>query len=422
LSVFPNEETQAAPYTLNCTYCQWSSTEIEIEFEKPTGISGISLVSLSLIVGQLSKLVPPFSESQTEFEGLRDHYANLFDAGRPSEDAMASFSSRYSALLSGKGSFKTRQSTRSLYSRMRPPSRDTDDKPLEYDNIKTIDDERELISRLQSLTSLEDTTTITQRSKQLCKPRWEESLWPVNMQLRAKRSKRCRACRHILVKPENKPTSTRFRIKMLALYSSSKLKTKLLTIRNYIPTLQVRANVESPSTPSLTPKHPAHILTPGTTHSFILTLINPLYDPIRLTLSTPAKSPGPYPHATTILRPEFTVGANADIWNDDEEILPSSEKEKRRSRFGIFEAKRNMISIFMEVVPAIPERTTDNIARKEVVVEIPIFVKMIYQMEDVEKDDTLTLVNQVLEEEKGKGKVEREIGYWVVVRVGSIVV
>ena len=40
LSVFPNEETQAAPYTLNCTYCQWSSSEIGIGFEKPTGISG----------------------------------------------------------------------------------------------------------------------------------------------------------------------------------------------------------------------------------------------------------------------------------------------------------------------------------------------------------------------------------------------
>ena len=162
------------------------------------------------------------------------------------------------------------------------------------------------------------------------------------------------------------------------------------------------------------------ILTPGTTHSFILTITNPLYDPIKLTLSTPAKVPGQYPHATTILRPEFTVGANADIWNDDEEILPSAEKEKRRSRFGIYEAKRNMISIFVEIVPAISPVTTEGGSGTEIPVEIPIFVKMIYQMEDVEKDDTLTLVNQVLEEEKGKGKVEREIGYWVVVRVGKV--
>ena len=167
--------------------------------------------------GQLSKLVPPYSGSQAEFEAVRDHYANLFDTGRPSDDAMTSFSSRYSALLAGKGSFKSRQSTRSLYSRMRPPSRDTNDKPLEYDQVKTQDDERKLIERLQSLTSLEDTTTMMQRSKQPSKPRWEKDLWPISMQLRAKRSKRCRACRHILVKPENKPTSTRFRIKMLAL-------------------------------------------------------------------------------------------------------------------------------------------------------------------------------------------------------------
>lgn len=40
--MFPNEETQAAPFTLNCMYCQWSSTEIGLEFEKPTGIHGIS--------------------------------------------------------------------------------------------------------------------------------------------------------------------------------------------------------------------------------------------------------------------------------------------------------------------------------------------------------------------------------------------
>jgi len=131
---------------------------------------------------------------------------------------MTSFSSRYSALLSGKGSFKARQSSRSLFSRMRPPSRDNDDKPLEYENARVLEDEKELVARLEGLTSLEETTTMRQRGKQPGRARWEGDLWPVSMQLRGKKSKRCRACRHILVKPENKPTSTRFRIKMLALY------------------------------------------------------------------------------------------------------------------------------------------------------------------------------------------------------------
>jgi dynactin 4 len=196
--------------------------------------------------------------------------------------------------------------------------------------------------------------------------------------------------------------------------------------RNYIPTMQIRTHsTADTSVPSLIAKPPAHILTPGTTHSFILTIINPLYDPVKLTLSTPATAPGLYPHRTTILRPEFTVGANADIWNDDEEILSQAEREKRRSRFGIFESKRNMISIFVEVIPAISAATAGSVetaSKTEIPVEIPIFVKMIYQTEDVEKEDTLTLVNQVLEDDKGKGKVEREIGYWVVVRVGSVLV
>jgi dynactin-4 len=43
--VFPNEDTQAAPFSLNCMYCQWSSMEIGLEFEKPTGIHGIVLAS-----------------------------------------------------------------------------------------------------------------------------------------------------------------------------------------------------------------------------------------------------------------------------------------------------------------------------------------------------------------------------------------
>jgi dynactin 4 len=100
---------------------------------------------------------------------------------------------------------------------MRPPSRDSDEKPLEYEQVEALEDESELVSKLQSLTTLEETTSMMQSAKQLGHTRWENELWPISLQLRTKRSKRCRACRHILVKPENKPTSTRFRIKMLAL-------------------------------------------------------------------------------------------------------------------------------------------------------------------------------------------------------------
>jgi dynactin 4 len=44
LHAFANDESQGAPYTLNCTYCQWSSSEIDVEFEKATGIYGIFIL------------------------------------------------------------------------------------------------------------------------------------------------------------------------------------------------------------------------------------------------------------------------------------------------------------------------------------------------------------------------------------------
>lgn len=45
--------------------------------------------------------------------------------------------------------------------------------------------------------------------------------FPLPQPLRSKRTKRCKACHHILVKPESKPSSAKFKIKLMALYVSS---------------------------------------------------------------------------------------------------------------------------------------------------------------------------------------------------------
>lgn len=42
-------------------------------------------------------------------------------------------------------------------------------------------------------------------------------LQPQRIHLRTKRVKRCRSCRHILIKPEQKAQSTKFKIKLVAL-------------------------------------------------------------------------------------------------------------------------------------------------------------------------------------------------------------
>jgi len=88
----------------------------------------------------------------------------------------------------------------------------------EWDTVKEVgDDEEELIERIKEVGFL-GTTNKEQRIAQNHQPRFIRDLRPLAALLRTKRSKRCRACRHILVKPESKPTNIRFRIKLVAMF------------------------------------------------------------------------------------------------------------------------------------------------------------------------------------------------------------
>jgi dynactin-4 len=58
-----------------------------------------------------------------------------------------------------------------------------------------------------------------QRIAQTHSPRLLDELRPLAALLRTKRSKRCRSCRHILVKPESKVGSIRHRIRLVAGYA-----------------------------------------------------------------------------------------------------------------------------------------------------------------------------------------------------------
>ncbi|MDI1486783.1 MAG: hypothetical protein OHK93_006044 [Ramalina farinacea] len=155
------------------------------------------------------------------------------------------------------------------------------------------------------------TTSPAQQSEQRHHPvRFVDELRPLPPYLRTKRSKRCATCRHILVKPEPKPQSTRYRIKLVAM--------------NYVPTMtlkplqpaaaaaasqQGRAGAGSSlvDLKSLRPLRPTQTL---------LTLKNPLFDPVRISLATPAVTRGRFKHKITILCPEFEVGANLDQWDE----------------------------------------------------------------------------------------------------------
>jgi dynactin 4 len=261
-------------------------------------------------------------------------------------------------------------------------------------------------------------------------------LLPQPTHLCTKRSKRCLACRHILIKPDIKVQSIRFRVRLVAM--------------SFVPLIKL---VPLPPQPSATPSQPISLssIPPLVPTNLVLTIQNHLFDPITITLSTPAITPGRFSHRITLLCPTFEVGANSDLF--DEALNPnlavpssktrgstnsSSESSSGAVEAGKIWAKgRNWTSVILEIVPAslkAPNPAQKNMSFGEApkgkengelgleddedVLEIPIFVHLEYET-DLDKAE------QREREQQGKPPAtseKRELNYWMVLGVGKVAI
>lgn len=196
---------------------------------------------------------------------------------------------------------------------------------------------------------------------------------------------------------------------------------------NYIPALAI--SLLDPTSVSYSS------LTPLNTHQFLLTVTNPLFDPINVTLATPQRTPGRFPTEVTILCPDFEVGANTDVWD---EALASAgatsgapsgaqgaQGKSRRSgkKAGntgtVWDAGRNWTTVVIEIVPPlVPIEDGDVEGEKRIteldrIVQIPVCVRVEYETE-LERDDGLGALSGREQKEK------REHTYWSVLGLGRI--
>jgi dynactin-4 len=240
-------------------------------------------------------------------------------------------------------------------------------------------------------------------------------LRPMPALLRTKRNKRCKECKHILIRPEFKPTSTRYRIKLIAL--------------NYIPLVSLR--------PLHAPKLPPNIdggdvvLEPAKPSQWILTLRNHLFDAVQVSLGTPSVTPGRHGHKVTILCPQFEVGANSDVWDDA--LNSREEKDGVASPGGggeqiagkIYERGRNWTSVVVEIVPGsvVKMRGIDGEVQEEEededVIEVPIRVRLDWKQSDPGGGDGEKKRSEKLTED-GVDEGRRELAYWMVLGVGRV--
>jgi dynactin-4 len=196
-------------------------------------------------------------------------------------------------------------------------------------------------------------------------------LRPSRIPLRSKKTKRCSTCRHILIKPEQKAQSVRFKIKLVA--------------ANYLPAMSIAfPPSQDPARqraagggrqPIVEDTSGSSVLHAGGTYPFQVALTNPLYDPIKVRMKveqqvrppsssgSPEKAKRP-PFVVRLPRPEseIPVAAFAEAWEyeDDEDMFGGDDDELGLERerggsgkgkgIGVIERRANVTVVGGEVV------------------------------------------------------------------------
>ncbi|KAH8554823.1 dynactin p62 family-domain-containing protein [Umbelopsis sp. PMI_123] len=313
------------PYHLFCGVCRWDSQEVGITFEKPT--------SLAMQLQKSEDASPDIKE----FDHLKEHFEKFLRYNTP-QSLPTSFLS-----LSSSGSFSKMGYNTSMQNRKSNNAKMDDVGEYKASEYIPHGD----MAVMDNLINIQEDTTVSsleQRFNQVYdQPYDTNKLKPQRIHLRIKRSKRCRTCRHILIKPEQKAQATRFKIKLVAMNYIPNITMQMLPRK----TLPLRQNVPT---------------------QLILKFTNPLYEEISVTLATPQQ------HQTkgdqsgtqndlrkpwgrvTLLSPHFTVGAYNETIEYDDELLygkPSALSTPAAAAWenGVYEKKNNYTSILIEVVP-----------------------------------------------------------------------
>ena len=495
-SLNPDGSSQPnGPFFLSCQYCHWTSLDIGIEFEKASNITG-QLTAFKNSQKQ-SSTEEHRNNSPREQDGKASDNNNspIVDQGQKSS-ALAGVAENEETFDNIQTFFKTQQPAQSIHDtgvgfdspsslarimnlytnagakRMRREKpRVIREAATAKEGLQQMDlsTEDRIIDRLAT-TPWENLASIEQRKQQIdhFEARFVDELRPIPALLRTRRLKRCRACRNVLYRPEAKLQSVRPKIRLLAM--------------TYIPRISLSPfpsrSQESGKSSSFDPE----ALAPQCPVQFLLTLHNPLYEPMLVSLATPAVTPGKVANRVTILCPQFEVGASTDVWDEalnapgsgsGSSILTMREKMKASNNSSsatavlaaeagkIWERGRNWTTVVIEVVPGsrplqvqtgigndshvndIVATDTDysdanereTLCDDDFVLEIPVFVRYEYELDPTEEggsDARSTHVSEsafVLPRDKSKGegnrpkvrpKEKRDGAFWSVLGVGKV--
>ncbi|KAK3670216.1 hypothetical protein LTR78_009871 [Recurvomyces mirabilis] len=475
----PSDAAGEEAYLLQCQYCDWSSLDIGVQFSKSTKITEqLAKQRKSRITSRTDSGGDVTKKTYTQRYGREDAFdklltfykAQLSEAGDPqaaygsspygSPANLARIMSIYGGL-----SVNALKKSREKPQPMREAGGESEGAVTYGQDDKLAEDA--LLQQIEGL-SWEDTTAPEQRlsSAHNNNARHLDDLWPAATPLRTRKGRRCRTCRQFLSRPDPKVNNLRYKIRLLA--------------QNHVPRLSIKPlHAPSPllSHPSfrLRPTDVAEqpTLRPHTAYQYILTVRNPIFETVNITLATPTTTPGRVASRVTILCPTFTVGPAGDVWDEalststtsssfsttrndggrqaamasltgrnNAGISVADEAGDRQPEAGkVWERSRSSTSVVVEVVAgsltagsSIVPKTEAEMERERLeegdeVLEVPVFVRAEWEVVE-EKEGG----GEVLGVEKRAGrsvvsgggggggeKVKKDVGFWCVLGLGRIV-
>lgn len=299
--------------------------------------------------------------------------------------------------------------------------------------VSASSDDDQILDRMRTL-GLQGTSTAVQRleSPYNYDARLIEHTWPIATKLRVRRGKRCRTCRQFLVRPETKPDRLRYKIRLLASQHVPRLLVRPLQAAGSGPNLSFKLRAESIDEVKLQPYQ---------TQQYILTVRNPIFETVKITLATPATTPGRVASKVTILCPSFSVGPSGDMWDEAlshsttsdgsrqaamASLTGSVDADRQPEAGKVWERTRNSTSIILEVVPGglqhqpsiVPNSNSERVedlAEDDDVLEIPVYVRA-----EWEADPSGHEPLHHGEKAKPNERVVKELAYWCVLGIGRI--
>lgn len=456
-------DRNTGPYILNCNYCMWSTLDIGIKFETHSNLRGAmdarvnegikpgvdktseSNQRLRDILGMKSGYQARPKPSR-EFSSAEDitTQSDVESIPKPKTAATPTPNMQFAALISfykeqlastatigSAASMLENFASPSALSRMmnlystggakalkatKPPSNSMREAINSSEGLvaaKETDEELQIATDFLDSVSLEQQTFQYPRSNGAPDARRVNQLWPMSTLLRTKRSKRCAECKHILVKPEFKVTSTRYRIRLTAL--------------NYIPMISLKP---VPISGGLKPPGPDGadvVLEPGKASQWIMKLTNPLFENVSVSLGSPSVTPGKHGHKVTILCPQFSIGKNGDVWDDalnanvSKAVTAPAGGEQIAGK--LYESGRNWASVVVEVIPShILKGRNAELEEDEDVIEVPIRVRLEWTVPDEDGDKLKKKSDKALDEHVEVDDGKRELAYWMVIGIGRVAV